>query len=325
MIKKEYYLGVDLGSVSTNIVAIDTKGEIVEKLYLRTGGTPINVLLGGMRQIEKRLGSSVKIKGVGATGSGRQLAGVIIGADVVKNEITAHAAATKHIDPDVRTIMEIGGQDSKIIFLRDGVVYDFAMNTVCAAGTGSFIDRQAARLDIPVEKLGGYALRADAPVRIAGRCAVFAESDMIHKQQTGHTVENIVAGLCEALVRNYFNNLAKGKDILFPIVFQGGVAANIGIVKAFEKELGGKITIPEHYDVMGAFGCALLAKEKALAKTGFRGFNNAICNYQAKSIECKDCPNLCEIIEICQNATPVARWGDRCGKWAIKEESSVVV
>ncbi len=325
MTSKEYYLGIDLGSVSTNVVAIDEKGDLKEKLYLRTGGKPISVLLGGMRQIEKRLGSGARIKGVGTTGSGRQLAGVIVGADIVKNEITAHAFATKNVVPDVGTIMEIGGQDSKIIFLRNGVVYDFAMNTVCAAGTGSFIDRQAARLDIPIEKFGEYALRADSPVRIAGRCAVFAESDMIHKQQTGHSIENIIAGLCEALVRNYFNNLAKGKDINHPVVFQGGVAANVGIVAAFEKELGSKIIIPEYFDVMGAYGAALLAMEKSAGATNFRGFKNAMCNYQAKSIDCGGCPNMCEIIEISQNGSPVARWGDRCGKWATGAQNSEVV
>lgn len=328
MVRTDYYLGIDLGSVSTNLVATDENGNLVEKMYLRTGGNPINVLLSGIQKMGTRLGVGAQIKGVGTTGSGRQLAGVIIGADVVKNEITAHSTATKHLVPDVKTIMEIGGQDSKIIFLRDGVVYDFAMNTVCAAGTGSFIDRQASRLNIPIENFGEYALRADSPVRIAGRCAVFAESDMIHKQQTGHSIENIVAGLCEALVRNYFNNLAKGKEIEFPIVFQGGVAANIGIVKAFEHELGKKIIIPEHHDVMGAYGCALLARAKIKSsnmRTAFHGFKSASCNYNAKSTECSDCPNMCEIIEICLNDKPIARWGDRCGKWGVKEESSEVV
>ena len=133
----------------------------------------------------------------------------MVNAEVVKNEITAHAAAASAVAPDVKTIIEIGGQDSKIIFLQEGVPCDFAMNTVCAAGTGSFCDRQAARLGIPIAEFGSYALRSDSPVRIAGRCAVFAESDMIHKQQTGHSVEDIIAGLCEALVRNYLNNLAR--------------------------------------------------------------------------------------------------------------------
>ena len=314
-----YYLGIDVGSVSTNLVVTDEEDNIIEKLYLRTGGQPINALRTGMKALVERLKDDVRIKGVGATGSGRQLASAIVGADIVKNEITAHAVAAQKLVPGVRTIFEIGRQDKKIIILRNGVVYDFAMNTVCAAGTGSFLDRQAARLNIPIEEFGSYALRSGSPVRIAGRCAVFAESDMIHKQQTGHCVEDIIRGLCEALVRNYLSNLAKGKEILEPIVFQGGVAANVGIVAAFERALGKKVIIPEYHDVMGAYGAALIAKNRmaqGTTNTKFYGFGTIENEYKAKSMECRDCPNMCEIIEILSNGRTIARWGDRCGKWA---------
>ena len=155
----------------------------------------------------------------------------------------------------MRTILEIGGQDSKIILLKDGVVCDFAMNTVCAAGTGSFLDRQAARLGVPIEEFGELALRSVSPVRIAGRCAVFAESDMIHKQQSGHSNEDIVSGLCEALVRNYLNNLAKGKEIHGPVVFRV-VLRKQGNCRSFEKALGLKLTIPKEYDVQGIWSRA---------------------------------------------------------------------
>lgn len=319
--KKVYYLGVDVGSVSTNLVVIDEDGVLVEKLYLRTGGQPIKAMQEGMAQLSEKLGEDIWIKGVGTTGSGRQLASVLVGADVVKNEITAHAIAAQKLVPGVRTILEIGGQDSKVIILKGGIVYDFAMNTVCAAGTGSFLDRQASRLEIPIEEFGSYALRSTAPVRIAGRCAVFAESDMIHKQQTGHSKEDIINGLCEALVRNYLNNLTKGKEITEPIVFQGGVAANVGIVAAFERALNKKITIPEYYDVMGAYGAALIAMEKITSSglvTNFYGFDAMDNDYKAKSMECQDCSNMCEVIEIASNGVPVARWGDRCGKWAVQ-------
>lgn len=318
MKRSTYYLGIDVGSVSTNLVVTDDEDNIIEKLYLRTNGQPIKALKSGIKALAERLGEHISIKGVGTTGSGRQLASVLVGADVMKNEITAHAIASQRVIPDVKTILEIGGQDSKIILLRNGVVNDFAMNTVCAAGTGSFLDRQASRLGMPIEEFGAYALRSRAPVRIAGRCAVFAESDMIHKQQTGHSLEDIINGLCEALVRNYLNNLAKGKQILEPVMFQGGVAANVGIVAAFERALGLKVIIPEYYDVMGAYGAALLAKSKMQAgvfKTGFYGFEAAENDYKAKSMECQDCSNMCEVIEISSNEEVIARWGDRCGKW----------
>lgn len=313
------YLGIDVGSVSTNLVVMDGDDNIIEKLYIRTSGQPIVAISNGMKIIHENISRKIKIIGVGVTGSGRQLAGVIVGADVVKNEITAHAVAAQRKIPNVKTIIEIGGQDSKIIILKNEVVNDFAMNTVCAAGTGSFLDRQASRLGIAIEDFGALALKSNSPVRIAGRCAVFAESDMIHKQQTGHGVEDIICGLCEALVRNYLNNLGKGKDIKEPILFQGGVAANIGIVKAFEKALGMKLFIPEHHDVMGAYGAALIAKKKMLnsgVETNFNGFGVEKNIYKAKSIECDGCSNLCEVIEISENTKIIARWGDRCGKWA---------
>jgi len=317
-----FYLGIDVGSVSTNLVLIDSNDNIIEKIYLRTAGQPIKALKKGLESLVEKLNFQCKINGVGTTGSGRQLASVIIGADVAKNEITAHAVAAQKLVPGVRTVLEIGGQDSKIIILKNGVIYDFAMNTVCAAGTGSFLDRQASRLNIPIQEFGAYALSSTSSVRIAGRCAVFAESDMIHKQQTGHSTEDIINGLCEALVRNYLNNLAKGKDIIEPIIFQGGVAANIGIVAAFERALGKKIIIPEYYDVMGAFGAALIAKKEVQnsnGRTRFYGFETRNNHYQAKSFECSDCSNMCEVIEIYSNGEVLARWGDRCNKWSARQ------
>lgn len=313
------YLGIDVGSVSTNLVVTDHGGSIIAKLYRRTSGRPIRSMLDGLKEIAEECGYPV-ISGVGVTGSGRELAGVIVGADIIKNEITTHAIAAQTVVPGVRTILEIGGQDSKIIILRNGVVYDFAMNTVCAAGTGSFLDRQAARLGVPIEEFGKMALRSVSPVRIAGRCAVFAESDMIHKQQSGHSNEDIVNGLCEALVRNYLNNLAKGKEICDPVVFQGGVAANRGIAAAFERALGMKVTIPEDHAVMGAFGAALYARQKMLneknSQTKFNSFDVMKREYNTKSFECNGCAGMCEIVELLMDGEVQARWGDRCGKWS---------
>lgn len=312
-----YYMGVDVGSVSTNIVLMDENNNIVLKRYLRTQGKPIEIIKEGLLDLKSELGN-VEISGVGTTGSGRYLANLMLGADVVKNEITSHAVAVLNFKPDAKTIIEIGGQDSKIIIIRDGVVIDFAMNTVCAAGTGSFLDRQAYRLGIGIEDFGKIALKSKKPVRIAGRCAVFAESDMIHKQQLGHNQEDIIWGLCEALVRNYLNNVGKGKDIQSPVVFQGGVAANQGIKRAFEKALGLDIYIPEHFDVMGAFGVAILAKEevKLKNKSSFKGLKIADMDYFVKGIECNGCSNMCEIIEISCDNQILARYGDKCGKWS---------
>ncbi|AGB40573.1 CoA-substrate-specific enzyme activase, putative [Halobacteroides halobius DSM 5150] len=311
---KQGYLGIDVGSVSTNIAIIDEGQNLVDKLYLRTNGQPINAIQEGLSTIKDKI--NMEIKGVGTTGSARNLAGVIVGADVIKNEITAHAVAASNVVPGVQTILEIGGQDSKLTILRDGVVVDFAMNTVCAAGTGSFLDQQASRLNIPIEEFGALALEAESPVRIAGRCSVFAESDMIHKQQLGHRLEDIIAGLSKAMVRNYLNNVGQGKEILGPVVFQGGVAANKGIKAAFEEELGMEVTVPDCHDVMGAIGSALLAQEAVKdGQTEFKGFDTSDFDYHASSFECDGCPNHCEIINIHKNDEVIARWGSKCPKW----------
>jgi predicted CoA-substrate-specific enzyme activase len=313
---EKVFLGIDVGSVSTNIVGLDEQGTIVISKYLRNDGQPLQVIQDGLKSIRTEI-KNLKVLGVGTTGSGRLLAGTMLGADIVKNEITAHATAAIHFYPEVKTILEIGGQDSKIIMIKNRVVVDFAMNTVCAAGTGSFLDHQAERLKIPIEEFGNLALTASKRVRIAGRCTVFAESDMIAKQQFGFSKAEIINGLCEALVRNYLNNLARDKQIADPILFQGGVAANKGIKAAFERELKTAIIIPANFDVMGAIGAALLA-QKQLKKTSntskFRGFEKLLLNFVPATFECNGCSNCCEVIQVEQDNRVIASWGDKCGK-----------
>jgi predicted CoA-substrate-specific enzyme activase len=314
----EGFLGLDVGSVSTNLAFLDVEAKVVATVYRRTRGEPIKAVQEGLLELKQKLPPKIKVLGVGTTGSGRQLSSVVVGADIVKNEITAHAVAASHVVPGVRTVLEIGGQDSKIIFLKDDIVVDFAMNTVCAAGTGSFLDHQASRLGIPIEEFGNYALKSKSGALIAGRCSVFAESDMIHKQQVGYCLEDIIYGLCQALVRNYLSNLAKGKEILPPVVFQGGVAANVGMRRAFQEALNLEITVPEHFNVMGAVGAALLAKEEKMLRplpTKFKGFEAAAVNYRTKSFFCRGCENNCEIVRVIVDNHTLACWGGRCGKW----------
>lgn len=314
-----YYMGVDVGSVSTDIALIDDRMNVIEKIYLRTKGNPIKAVQEGFKLLINKYDDS-EILAAGTTGSGRMIAATIIGADAAKNEISAHATAALEIDKDVKTIIEIGGQDSKMIIINKGIVNDFAMNTVCAAGTGSFLDRQAERLGIPIEEFGDYAMKANSSVRIAGRCAVFAESDMIHKQQLGYNQSEIIRGLCDALVRNYLNNIGKGKPILPKILFQGGVAANKGMKTAFENELGFEIFVPENYNMMGAIGAAIIAKDQVrkTGKTNFRGLQLADSKILSRSFECQGCPNKCEVVKIYENNDIIGYFGDRCTKWSNK-------
>jgi predicted CoA-substrate-specific enzyme activase len=306
------FLGIDVGSVSTNLVAIDKDGSVLHSSYIMTAGRPIDAVQKAVRGAEEPLAGH-RVVGAGTTGSGRTLAAAMVGADVVKNEITAHAVAALAVEPRACTIIEIGGQDSKLIIINDGIVVDFAMNTVCAAGTGSFLDRQAARLDLPIEEFGRLALMSKSPVRIAGRCAVFAESDMVHKQQIGCKTEDIVRGLCQALVRNYLNNVAKGKNIMPPVLFQGGVAANEGMRRVFEEVLGCQVIVPEHHKVMGALGAAMLATHAK--RTRFRGFEALHRSFTSQGFECDGCANACEVVALLMDGVTVARWGGRCGRW----------
>ena len=318
------YLGIDVGSVTTKLAGLDENDKLVTHTYLPTQGKPIEMTQLGLKQIKQQLPEDVDICGVATTGSARYLAGVIVGADLVKNEITSHAVATLQYTPQVQTIIEIGGQDSKIIIIRDGIVTDFGMNTVCAAGTGSFLDHQATRLNMSIEEFSQRALDGNASVRIAGRCTVFAESDMIHKQQMGHRTEDIVYGLCQALVRNYLNNVGLGKGIKSPIVFQGGVAFNQGIVKALQEELDTEIVVPPHHEVMGAIGAALLVHEDMVNNNNgskFKGFGISEVKYHTSSFECKACPNQCEIAQLSLNGQVLARWGGRCDLWERSPDS----
>ncbi|MGN0992622.1 MAG: acyl-CoA dehydratase activase [Bacilli bacterium] len=308
------YLGIDIGSISTKGVIIDKDNNILAKEYLWTKGDPINAVKTLLKNLKRRLPAGYEVVGVGTTGSARRLIGIMTGANIIKNEITAHAIGTSSIHKDVRTIFEIGGQDSKIILLNNGVVTDYAMNTICAAGTGAFLSSQAKRLEVDVEDFGKIAINSKNPTKIAARCTVFAESDLVHKAQIGHKKEDIIAGLCESVVNNYLNNVAKGKKITPPIVFQGGVSKNIGVVKAFEKITNEKIITDEYGHLMGALGVAILSKSE---KEEVFDFDVLDLNFETKGYECKKCPNHCEIITIKKDKKIIDAWGNRCEKGAL--------
>lgn len=331
--KKDAFLGIDVGSVTLKFVLIDNNEKVLSHVFLRNKGSPIDSVKTGMAQMRNHVEENPElqeyaIRACGTTGSARYLTKAVVGGDLAKTEIIAHAVGAQSMYPDVRTILEIGGQDSKIIILRDGIIVDFAMNSVCAAGTGSFLDHQASRLNIPIEDFGDYAVKSKNPVSIAGRCTVFAESDMIHKQNAGYSKEDIIAGLCDSLVRNYLNNLSKGKDLDEPIVFQGGVSFNKGIIQSFERHLGSKIIVPgDGLNVlMGALGMAILSRDYYInneTDTMFRGLNIAELEFHTSAFRCGDCPNNCEIVQVKlpeaveEDSKIIARWGSRCGKWEV--------
>ncbi len=317
--KIEAYLGLDVGSISTNLVVIDKNKRVLSKRYLMTAGRPIEAIRKGLQEIGEEIGDRVEIKGVGTTGSGRYLTADFVGADLVRNEITAQATAAIHIDPKVDTIFEIGGQDSKYISIDNGVVVDFEMNKVCAAGTGSFLEEQAEKLDISIkEEFGALALSAKEPVRMGERCTVFIESDLVHHQQRGAEKDDLVAGLSYSIVQNYLNRVVGDRRIGDRIFFQGGTAFNKGVVAAFEKVLGKPIIVPPDHDVTGAIGVAILAmEERTWERSSFKGFDLSRRRYEQTSFECKGCANYCLIRKVSVEGEKPLFYGSRCEKYDV--------
>lgn len=276
------YLGVDVGSTSTNLVLIDQDNQIISYRYLKTLGDPLSAIKTGLKDLREELGNKVRIIGACTTGSGRYMIGQFIGADLIKDEITAQAKAAVTIDHNVDTIFEIGGQDSKYISLKDGVVTDFQMNKICAAGTGSFIEEQAKKFNIPLNDFGEMALNSNHPISLGERCTVFIETSIAENLSRGAKVDDIASGLCYSIVNNYLDRVVGQKKIGDKVFFQGGVAYNQGVVNAFRAVTGKEILIPPFFSVTGAYGAAILVKEElGLPKTKFKGFNVIIESNEA--------------------------------------------
>jgi predicted CoA-substrate-specific enzyme activase len=322
--KIQAYLGVDVGSISTNVVVLDSEKRVLAKCYIMTASRPIQAVQNGLRIVGEQVAHKVEIRGACTTGSGRYLTADFIGADLVKNEITAQARAAAEIDSTVDTIFEIGGQDSKYISLENGAIVDFEMNKVCAAGTGSFLEEQAERLGINIiEEFSKFALDSPSPCSLGDRCTVFMETELVRHQQSGSTKDNLVAGLSYSIVNNYLNKVVSGRKVGSRIFFQGGVAANRGVVAAFEKVTGKPITVPEHHEVTGAIGCALLAMENdGGGGSTFKGFDLSNRPYEVSSFECSDCANRCEINCVKVEGEKPLYYGSRCEKYDVERKGS---
>ncbi|MFH1616295.1 MAG: acyl-CoA dehydratase activase [Planctomycetota bacterium] len=326
------YLGLDVGSISTNVVVIDEQKRILAKEYLMTAGRPLEAVRKGLGMIAGKVGEKVKILGAATTGSGRYLTGDFIGADVVINEISAQAAGAVIVNPKVDTIFEIGGQDSKYISLENGVVVDFEMNHACAAGTGSFLEEQAQRLCINIdEEFAETAFQSKAPIKLGERCTVFMESDLLNYQQQGAKTEDLVSGLSYSIVDNYLNRVVGRRKIGDNICFQGGTAFNKAVRSAFEKVTGKPIMVPDHHEVTGALGAAAIVSEYMEKKadecgqrveSNFRGFEHLVSiKYNIESFTCEHCPNHCDIKKVQLPEAQPLFYGSRCDRYNIKKKS----
>ena len=316
------YLGIDIGSVSTNLVVVDAEARVLKEIYLRTDGRPIEVVGAGLSEIRGELGGRIRIRGVGTTGSGRDLIGELVGADTVNDEITAHKTGAAFIDRHtlglgVDTIFEIGGQDAKYISLQDGVVVDFAMNDACAAGTGSFLEERARELGIRIEgEFAALALASRAPIRLGERCTVFMERDVNAYLRRGAALEDLAGGLAYSVATNYINRVVRGRPIGDVIFFQGGTAYNDAVAAAFSAILGKQIVVPPFNGVIGALGAALLARDTMRARGGdsrFRGLEPDERPHELFEFTCGGCTNVCQVQRFTVDGEH-SYWGDKCAE-----------
>ncbi|MFH1437667.1 MAG: acyl-CoA dehydratase activase [Pseudomonadota bacterium] len=309
------YLGIDIGSISTKAVLLDRKGAVIAGFYTRTAGRPVTAvqaIFKALSDLQRKKRVMLKIVAAGTTGSGRKFVGKIIGADLVIDEITAHARAAYELNPDVDTIIEIGGQDSKFTNLKSGMVTFCIMNNVCAAGTGSFIEEQARKLGCP---LSDYSRRTEgrrSPIA-SDRCTVFMERDMNHCLSEGFAVDEVLASVLHSVRENYLTKVAVEKNIGKTIFFQGATAKNRALVAAFEQRLGKPILVSRYCHLTGAIGTALALREGGIGKTRFRGIDLHKKHIPTSSEVCGLCTNHCKITLAHMGSVTVA-YGFLCGR-----------
>ncbi len=303
-------------------MALDEKANLVKFSYVKNKGI-IESIQEAFKQFN--LDENSAIAGFGITGSGRYFGGALLKADLIKTEILAHAKAALHYYPDVKTVFEIGGEDCKIIIIGEGRIKDFQMNTICGGGTGAMIEAIANRIGISVEEIGDIALQSKNEVSIAGKCGIFAQSTVVSKINLGVNKEDILMGVCRALINNYFAMLAKGKTLKSPFIFQGATAFNKALVHCFEKEVSHSVIVPPYPHLMGAIGIALyLIEEKTNRnKTKFLGLENINNNFRTVNIKSNRCANQCEVTYLYEGDKFIGSFGNRCegcAKPSIKKE-----
>ncbi len=315
----EAYLGIDVGSVSTNLVLLRPDFQVIQGIYLPTAGRPVEALDEGLKRIRKRFGDRLTFLGVGSTGSGRHLAAKLLGADVTHNEITAQMVSSLFFVPEADTIFEIGGQDSKYVYVRDGRMADFEMNKICAGGTGSFLEEQAERLGIRIiGEFAALAMAAREPCNLGTRCTVFMDTELVRAQERGVPVEDLCAGLAYSVVRNYLERVVAGRPIGKHIIFQGGTASNAAVVAAFRQLLGRPLQVHPYNRTSGAIGAALLAARARPQHSRFLGLQSC-AGSELKSFECQRCENRCQVNRVCIGGRHPVHFGDVCERYSERD------
>jgi len=301
-----YILGVDAGSTTTKIVLLDVAdGSIGASSYLRTLGNPVRATKDCLGQIIRQVGgASIDIIQAGVTGSGRELVSVYLDNCQSVNEILAHARAAAQEVPDVDTVFEIGGQDSKYISFLGGVPVDYAMNEGCSAGTGSFIEESASvDMGVAMEEIGEIAASSLQPVAFGERCAAFINTDLRNALQQGIPREDVIAGLVYSIADNYISRIVGGRHIGQNLLFLGGVALNRSIALAMAARTRRKVVVPSHPELMGCVGVGHMILDRLrageLTERVFALVTLSQGEMEVKdTFRCKSCENHCEVQRI---------------------------
>ena len=309
------YLGIDIGSTSTKAVLTGMKNEVIAGFYTRTAGQPlyaVQIIFEAIRDLEKRHALSFSIAGAGTTGSGRSFIGKIIGADTIPDEITAHARAAFEIDPETDTIIEIGGQDSKFTTLKNGMVTFSVMNNVCAAGTGSFIEEQAKKLNCPLEELSERAEKVMSPMS-SDRCTVFMERDLNHFLNDGYATDELLASVLHSIRDNYLSKVVGNRKTGSKIFFQGATAKNRALVAAFEQKLNKPVLVSKFCHLTGSLGVAIELRDLKITKSKFRGLDLYREEIPVRAETCVLCTNHCKL-KVAEIGNETEAYGFLCGR-----------
>jgi len=324
-----FYLGIDVGSTSTKALLLTAGGKPFAGFYTYTSGQPlkaVQALFEAIDHLSQKTRTPFHIRSCGTTGSGRKFIAGIVGADLNFDEITAHARAAYELNPLTDTIIEIGGQDAKFTQMKDGVVTFSHMNTVCAAGTGSFIEELAGRLGVKLKDFENLAMGRQAPLA-SDRCTVFMERDINQLLSRGYAVEEVLATVIHSVRENYLKKVASEAHIGDHVCFQGATARNRALAAAFEQRLQKNIFISPLCHLTGALGTALLLKEEHQGATTFRGLDLYTRVIPVMTEVCGLCLNRCTISVASINGQKEA-YGFLCGrdydtkKFVSKEQSS---
>lgn len=320
------YLGFDAGSTTIKAVLIDASGAILHTYYANNKGLPLDTAVQILREIYAMLPPEAYIAHCGATGYGAGLLKAALGLEVDEVETVAHYKAANFLRPNVSFVLDIGGQDMKCLHVKDGVLDRIMLNEACSAGCGVFIETFALSLGMNKEEFASRALGARAPVDLGSRCTVFMNSKIKQAQKEGATVEDIAAGLAYSVIRNALYKVIKvsGPEDLGPVVVaQGGSFLNDALLRAFELMLGCEVFRPDISGLMGAYGIALIAKErqKIPAQSNLIAAQELeLFSHHAKTTRCRLCGNRC-LLTI--NIFPSGKYitGNRCEKGGGNEDA----